>query len=159
MPELPPILELGDLVPEYRPVRINRTVGEKIGTNGLPEYNTQPIVLQAFVYGDRCPVTVKATLSQVAQQYRQNVSENGYTDAFFAQYIRDSLLALIPTLSFDEADTIAGDYEQEGKAVKTLKYLNYWMLREDNTVEEENPEVVGEDNDSQTTQKSSPIST
>lgn len=152
------ILELGDLVPEHLPIRINRIVGESLdGPDGTKIYKTQPVVLQAYKYGPRCPVLVKATLHQVTERFRTTINEEGFSDVAFQIFARDSLLALIPGMSLDEADLLASDDEtQNGLCIKTLKYLNYWK---EPVTESEEGEVVAETATTVlTTQESSPIS-
>lgn len=153
----PPILELGDLVPERIPLRINRVVSESPdGPDGSIRYNTEMVTLQAYMFGSGCPVLVKAALHRISRKYMETMREEGYSDAAFCEYARDSFMQLIPGLSFEEADMLAADdNEKEGRCVKTLKYLNYWMVKEPNSEEAPNPEVKAEE--SLTTVESSQI--
>jgi len=154
------ILELGDLVPEHVPVRINRIVEESLdGPDGVKVYKTQPIVLQAYKYGPRCPVLVKATLHQVSKRFREDVDANGFSDVAFQIFARDSFLALIPGMSLDEADLLASDDEEKnGLCIKTLKYIGYWKENPATEVESDDPEVKAETDQNSTIQESSPIS-
>lgn len=153
------ILELGDLVPEHKPIRLNRKVSQElVGPEGAKTitYKTEPIVLQAYLYGPRCPVVVKSKLRQVWERYSKTVQEAGYSDAAFQEYARDSFLALIPGIEFDEADILASDDDvANGMCVKTLKYLGYW--HGDQTTD---PEVKAETGTDQVSimEESSPIS-
>lgn len=155
------ILELGDLVPEHRPIRINRVKTESLdGPDGVKVYETYPVVLQAYYYGPRCPVVVKAQLRQIAERFNKIVQERGFSDELFQEYSRDSFMALIPGISFDEADLIAADDDAlDGKCVKTLKYLNYWKFREgeDGEASVDEGEAKAE-TDQSTTPESSPTS-
>lgn len=162
------ILELGDLVPERLPIRFNRIIKvHEDGPNDELRYDTQLVTLQGFKYGPRCPVVVKSALRQILERYTEEVSKNGYSDALFQVYARDSFVQLIPGMSFEEADILAADDDvalpdgsrAEGKCIKTLKYLGYW--REASTPQD--VQIAGEvkaetEVDQSTTQESSPIS-
>lgn len=158
-----PILELGDLVPETTPIRLNRITGSTEGPDSSVTYKTEMVTLQAFMYGPRCPVVVKAALRQVLERMNKEVTEDGYSDEKFQQYARDSFMQLIPGLSFEEADLLASDDdEKEGRCIKTLKYLNYWReastpqdIQVNSTTE---GEVIAEAEKNQTTPESSPTS-
>lgn len=153
-----PILDLGDLVPETRPIRLNRIISTEAGPNDSIKYETQLITLQAFKYGPRCPVVVKAALRQVQQEMNKQITEQGYSDELFQIYARDSFMQLIPGISFEEADLLAADDDEKGgRCIKALKYLGYW--KETSTPEDvqiEEGEVEAEA--ISTTQESSPTS-
>lgn len=156
------ILELGDLVPQHKPIRLNRKISQElVGPEGAKTitYKTEPIVLQAYLYGPRCPVVIKSKLRQVWEAYSKTVQESGYSDEAFQVYARDSFIALIPGIEFDEADVLASDDDTaNGMCVKTLKYLNYWRGGTDDQEEQTaDPEAKAETEQS-TTQESSPIS-
>ncbi len=149
------ILDLSDLTPEYNYVRIDRIIKTvEDGPDSEVKYVTEPVVLKAYVFGPRCPVTVKSALKQVKDRIRDVKNERGYiTDEDFAEYARDSLMQLIIGITFDEADLLAADEE---KTQATMKHLGYW-IGEDS----ENPEVPAETGTQEmisTTQESSPIS-
>lgn len=124
------MLVLGDLVPERFPVKINRVVEKFIGPDDQPITRTEPKVLWAYRYGPRCPVTVKAVLSQIRQRLSNEWADPEVSrDTAFQIYARDSILALVEGISFEEADMIAADDDVTGNglAIKTLRYLNYWV--------------------------------
>lgn len=145
-----PILELGDLVPEHVPVRINRVEEEWVdSSDSTKKYVTKVITLQAYRYGSRCPVVVKAALAQIKQRFALKVAENNgvVTDDFFQEYARDSFLQLIPGMTFEEADVLASDDDVagNGKCVQTLRYLGYWKDSPTEIEDEADPEVKREE--------------
>lgn len=110
------VLRLGDLTPEMLPIPLAR--------DGEPE------MLLGYVFGKRCPGSVKAALAQYGQKRSEQLSiaesanDNGLAEAAWRDYLRSALMALIPKgLTFEEADVLAGDDET---ALGILRFLKAW---------------------------------
>ncbi len=119
------ILELGDLAPEFVPVRINR-LDESTSS-------TTTVTLMAHKFGPRCPVVKKVELAQIRQRYIKISEEelglqNSIGSSYLGAYVRDVILAMTPGLTFEEADLIAADDE---RTVAIMEYLGIWRPTEE----------------------------
>lgn len=105
------IIELGDLVPEFRPVKLRR--------------NGEVVELQGHVDGRRCPVSVKAQVSQAYGRYRERMQSGDAAQQGGASLLldRDILFAVIPGIELGEADLLAGDGELTNRVLHQLQWL------------------------------------
>ena len=139
------ILELGDVTPDIRPVRV------------LME--GKPVILDAYVDGPTCPGTVRAKISKSLRKYRGAVYQDGpagedrvfvHDAEAWTDHLRELLMAAIPGLGYAAADVLCGD---EDRALRILEDLGY---REKSTpAEASDPNAPGEES---TTADSSPTS-
>jgi hypothetical protein len=103
-------LRLGDLVPETRPVLIER--------RGVT------VTLRAYVNGRRCPGRIKARVASASQAYLA-ATEDGVSDpapAWMA-YLCDVLLEVVEGIEYTEAEVLAG---RDDEAVPLLEALGWW---------------------------------
>jgi hypothetical protein len=148
----PPLLKLGDLSPDTRPVSV-----ERAGTS---------VILTAYVDGPRCPGYVKAKVAKAREAYGLVVyadgppDEHGATarvysadDAAWDAYLRDSLMAVIEGLTYPEAEVLSGNQDL---AIASLRALG-WIRAE--AAGDDPPEAPGDGAaTSSTTDASSPDS-
>jgi hypothetical protein len=146
-----PILRLGDLTPDTRPVEVIRM--------GMP------VALTAYVNGPRCPGYVKSKVSKARQTFSENayttrVHDDGSTervvsdddDAHYHAWLCEALLGVIEGLLPSEAEVLSGN---QALAADTLRALG-WI--QSAPAEDSPPEAVGEAGPISTTAPSSPDS-
>lgn len=100
------ILRLGSLVPERLPVQFEHEVlrdGELVA---------EDVVLQGYVYGPRCPGLVKAECAAAEEKRRAVFADPAATGAdrevAWINFLRSYIVALVPGISFGDADMLAG---------------------------------------------------
>lgn len=119
-------LRLGDLVPETRPVLVER--------RGVT------VTLRAYVNGRRCPGRVKALVAQASGAYLAAVDAGtAEADAAWLTYLCDVLLAVVEEIEYTEADVLAG---RDDEAVALLEALGWWTAPEEEA--HADPEAAGE---------------
>lgn len=117
-----PLLRLGDLTPETRPVEV-----ERAGAG---------VILAAFVDGPRCPGYVKSKVSAARRAFSQaayvdSTDEQGQPtrvmadddDAHWHAYLCDVLMAVIDGLLYPEAETLAGNQAQALDVLRALGWV------------------------------------
>lgn len=113
------ILRLGSLVPE----RVAVTFDHEVLRGG--EMVTEEVVLQAFVYGPRCPAVVKAECAAAEDKRREAVTDpslkEGDRETAVDNFIRAYIIALVPGIAFPDADMLVAD---RAKAVMLLRGLH-----------------------------------
>lgn len=106
------VLRLPDLSPERMSIVVQRD-GEEV-------------TLAGYVRGKRCPIPVTIQQEAAFQQFQEARQESNLTPADFMGayllYARDSLKAVIPGLTDDEANIIAGDEELRQEILVNLKW-------------------------------------
>jgi len=163
-----PPLRLGHLVPERRPVVIERPNPDWLALDEddprraeIPEM--LDVILSGYVFGDRCPGVVKAELASIEGAYHQALASTEADDgagaaifiAAWHTFLRESISALVPGLTAGEADVLASvPPGQDGPGTALLRYLGVWreQLEGDQTSD---PEARGEA-DPSITEPSSP---
>lgn len=123
---MPAILRLGDCTPKRRPVEIER--------------DGKTVVLQAYVYGPRCPTVVKCELAAAHDTWVESIDidaehpveewarrDRSKLSAEYQRYMRDCILALVPGVEWEEADALASDANDANSAGnQLLRYLEYF---------------------------------
>jgi hypothetical protein len=157
-------VRLGHLVPERHPVVISRTNPLWLAlAEDDPRRDQTPelvdVVLQAYVFGPRCPGVIKAELASIEAAYMKALGEMSSqvsdveagaaprdTSLFIVAwhtFLRETICVLVPGLTTAEADVLAavapGD---EGPATDLLRMLGVWNTA--GRPEDAPPEVVGE---------------
>lgn len=152
-------IRLGHLVPERRPVVISRT--NPLWANlpdDDPQKATMPelvdVILQAYVFGDRCPGIVKAELANLHATYLEEAATyaGGLGDGerlrearfkvAWHTFIREAIEVLIPGLTSGEADLLAANEPgEEGPGATLLRSLGLWRRQDQ---DDPDPEAVGE---------------
>lgn len=161
-PHLP--LRLGHLVPERRPVVIQRTNPLWLNlADDDPQKALTPelvdVVLQAYVFGPRCPGVIKAELASVHETYvtagaefrlaaglaqaaGELIRAAGLAVAWHT-FLRETIQILVPGLTSGEADVLAAvPVGDDGPGTDLLRRLNLWTTPVPE--EESAPEVEGE---------------
>lgn len=110
------ILELGDLVPERRPVAILRD-GERV-------------VLMGYVDSPSCPARVVAGQQGARRRWLRATTvpdgeerDEELAALAWADFVRATLMAVVPGLEYDEADVIAGNPD---RYESVLRHLEWW---------------------------------
>jgi hypothetical protein len=167
MPIPPPYqpVRLGHLVPERRPIVVLRpnplymTLAEDDPRRAeTPEL--VDVILQAYVYGPRCPGVIKAELARIEEVYLKALADissqvqavqagaaaTGTADFIVAwhTFVRESLEVLVPGLTSAEADVLAAEPPGEGGPGTDLMKTLGLMGGSDAEEGEARPEVVGE---------------
>jgi hypothetical protein len=128
-------LRLGDLVPETRPVLVERR-----GTT---------VTLRAYVNGRRCPGRVKAQVAQASQSYLDALRDaRAEPEAAWLSYLCDVLLAVVQDIEYMEADVLSG---RDDEATALLEALGWWTQDAEATSD---PEAEGEGSTPRTTSSS-----
>lgn len=117
-------LDLGSTVPERLPIRIKRL---EPGTGAEHD-----VVIHGYVYGPRCPGNVKAHIAaarsvlfsvrseEVTPGQPLSPVEGAKLDEAYITYSREVIQALVPDLTWDEADMLAGDVERSDRLLEFL---------------------------------------
>lgn len=133
------VLELGDVTPDIRPVRIVR--------DGRGQ------MLDAYPEGPTCPGSVRSKVQKALARYRAAVFSDGppgedgqptrvftYDEEAWAAHLRDLLAAIIPGLGPEGADVLSGDTD---RALRILEDLG-WRERTPDEGEVADPNGPGE---------------
>lgn len=172
-------VRLGHLVPERRQIIVSRYnplwlsfAEDDPRRDGTPEL--VDVILQAYVFGPRCPGVIKAELSSIEETYLRSVNaaqavvagadagdqgaEASGTASFVVAwhtFLRETITTLIPGLTPAEADVLAADPPgQAGPGTDLLRTLGVWRGAGE---EPDRPEAAGEERQP-ITEPSSPIS-
>jgi len=152
---------LGRLVPERRPVTIER---DNLLASSPDEPPTVTQILQGYVYGNRCPGLIKAELASITQRHYEATHDpqtGGFirNPAAWHTYLREAVQALVPGLTPEEADVLAGedDTGDDEGATSLLRYLGFWKPRGEGDPEATAPSIT-EPTGQATSDASSPIS-
>ena len=127
------ILDLGDLTPSTRPVRIIR--------------DGKPVILQAWARDDGCLVDVSI---EAAKAHRRMAHEGEFDDAAVLTWAADVLAVVVPDLTPDEVKVLAANRQRRETLLTSLG----WWRRP--SADDDDPEAAGED--ASTTGESSPDS-
>lgn len=104
------VLDLGDLAPEKRPIKAQR--------------DGKPVTLWGYVEGKRCPGFVRTALFRAQDGLRALDADAtpSERDQVLYEHLRDTVLAVIEGLEFEEAEVRAGNPD-EVHAI--LRYLGW----------------------------------
>lgn len=121
---------LGDTTPEYTSITIQR--------------KGDTVELQAYVYGDRCPGAVKSKITSAhnamvrdrkAMAHLRPASADADAETWtpmdvWYDYIREVVRALVPDLTYQEADNVIGNPDLTARLLIHLKYWTQEALDE-----------------------------
>lgn len=104
-------LDLGDLIPETKPVKIRR--------------DGQAVMLEGYVYST-APVSVYALIAQAHDRYMSVVDDETargvHRDFALCDYYKSIAKALVTGLTVDEADRLGGDFPRLERMLQALGY-------------------------------------
>lgn len=143
-----PVLKLGELVAERRPVEVTR--------------DGKQVILQGYVAGKRCPLEVRAEVEAARRVWLAVTGyvtgePNGGSDfnddpIAWETYCRDAIIAVVPGMEFAEAGMYAADPDLR---YQILTYLEWWQEQPEAAAD---PEVQGEEAPKLTGAAASPTS-
>lgn len=155
------LFKLGHLVPERRPLTVTRL---NLLRKSEDEPETVEQIVYGFVFGPTCPGLVKAELAGIHDRWvaltRDEEGQFRRNKQAWHTYLREAIQTLVPALTQDEVDVLAGedDIGQDGTGTDLLRYLSYWQPKgtpQTGGGDGDNPEAIG---GGSTTAESSPIS-
>jgi len=120
----PGVLTLPDIAYERAPVRV-KIEGRAIAVDG-------------WVRGPGCPARVVA---EFARKHHQFAVSPDAPAAAYVEYLTDVLRVVLPDLTADDADAIAGD---ESRAETIMRHLK-WFKAEEPEEFAEDPEATGQE--------------
>lgn len=149
--------KLGHLVPERVPLVVTRA---NVLKDGPSDPETVDVIVYGFVYGSNTPGLVKAELASIHERYIEATRDEGGSfrrnPAAWHAYLREVIKTLVPGLTDDEVDVLAGedDVGDDGPGTGLLRHLKFWRERREGGPDAD-PEASGEGS---TTADSSPTS-
>lgn len=99
--------------------------------------NGRSLSLDGWVRGPGCPARVVA---EYARKHHQFAVSPDAPNAAYIEFLTDALRVVLPDLTPEDADAIAGDEARAESILRHLKWFGPQAVEDD-----ENPEVVSED--------------
>lgn len=142
------LFKLGRLVPERRPLVVERA---NLLKKSEDEPETTEQIVYGYAYGPTTPGLIKAELAAIHDRYQEATHDQAGTyrrnRPAWHTYLRESIQALVPALTPDEVDVLAGedDFGDDGTGTLLLRHLGYWSATssEASPPGDPHPEVVG----------------
>jgi hypothetical protein len=110
------ILDLGDLEPKTRPVRIMR--------------DGKSVDLPGWFNGDGCPVPIQISIAAARKQYRERIFygtteqlSGADSDGAYLQLCKEMIWKAVPALTLEEVETIAGSRAMRDRLLEYLEWI------------------------------------